>query len=331
MQNIFSRVNRKTILVIGDLMVDSYTMGHVKRISPEAPVVVLNVTDESKKPGGAGNVMCNLVALGMEVIALGRVGNDRTGSDLLISLVQEKIGIDEVVTEADFQTPLKNRMIAGNQQIVRVDYEKPAPLSTALEEQILDRIPELLKKVAAVTISDYAKGFCTPKILTRLIEVANQLSIPVIADPKSNSFHRYKNATILKPNLHEAFRAAHLDDTATLDEAAKIILKDIAVQTLMVTRSKDGISLFSRDKPRKDFPAYVHQVNDVTGAGDTVSAVMTVALANNLSLEEGAFLANIAASIAVERVGCASIFPHEIIERIQEIEHRGILSKLFPN
>lgn len=320
MREILKKIQRKKVLVVGDLMVDTYTIGNVKRISPEAPVVVLNVTSETRKPGGAGNVMCNLVALGMEVVALGRIGEDRAGDDLIQALSDEKISVHGLVREKTFQTPVKNRMIAGNQQIVRIDYERPSSLSAEAENQIVHNLPHLLQDVHVVTISDYAKGFCTPRLLESVIDAATARDIPVVSDPKGSSFGRYRNSTIIKPNLQEAYRAANCEEGISLDEVAKIIMKNVACQTLMITRSKEGISLFSGTQARQDFPAFVHQVNDVTGAGDTVSAVMSVALANKISLDQGAYLANVAASIVVERVGCACVVIDEIAQRIREIE-----------
>ncbi|MCH9626001.1 MAG: Bifunctional protein HldE [Chlamydiales bacterium] len=305
----------KKILVAGDLMLDVYTLGEVQRISPEAPVPVLRVTEERHRPGGAGNAILNLISLGMEVIAMGRIGQDRRGQDLLQDLAKEDVDTLGIVSDSTFQTPIKNRMMAAGQQIVRVDHEHPSPLSKTLEKQMIDSLPKLLEDVDVVAISDYAKGFLTPTLLTHVIKAAKKRSIPVIVDPKGLDFSRYQGVTVIKPNLSEAIAAAGLGVEATLDEIAQQILQDVAIETLLITRSKEGMSLFSRGQKRNDFPAEVHEIVDVTGAGDTVLAVFAAALANQLELDEAVYLANIAAGIAIERIGCARISLSDLMKR----------------
>ena len=287
-------------------MIDHYTYGKAKRISPEAPVPIVHVEREENLPGGAGNVMCNLSALGMRVFALCRAGEDGAGT--LCRNILEKRGIDTggMIMESSFTTPIKNRIIADTQQIVRIDYEKRAPLSPEGEKQALDYFLLQLSKIDAIAISDYAKGFCTLTLLQTILAKAKENGIPVIADPKSNSFERYTGTTVLKPNVAEATRAANLSEEATLDAIAHTILQHSFCKYLMITRSQEGISLFSREG-RKDFPALVREVKDVTGAGDTVCAVIAAALANGLSLDEATMLANKAASYAVQRVGCVQV------------------------
>ncbi len=307
---------KKRILVVGDVMLDVYTMGEVHRISPEAPVPVLRVKEESRQPGGAGNAILNLVSLGMEVVALGRIGADGAGSHFLEALEQEGVDTSAMVEDSSFQTPVKNRMIASGQQIVRIDHETPSILSAALEKQICATFPTLLKGVDIVAISDYAKGFLTPSLLKELITQARELRVPVIVDPKGRDFFRYRGSSLLKPNLSEAIAAAGLGMEATLDDVARQILQEVAVETLMITRAKEGISIYSRhDCVRHDFPAQVHEIKDVTGAGDTVLAVITAALANQLPLDEAAKLANLAAGIAIERIGCARVSSDDLVSR----------------
>lgn len=287
-------------------MVDHYTYGKVRRISPEAPVPIVQVEREEKLPGGAGNVMCNLSALGMRVFALSCIGDDSAG--LLCRSSLEKRGIDTsgIIVDSTFVTPVKNRIIADTQQIVRVDYEKKRPLTSEGEKKALDFFLLQLPKLDAIAISDYAKGFCTLSLLQVILGKAREYGVPVISDPKSNSFERYKGSTVLKPNLAEAMRAANLPEEASLDSIANVILEEALCKYLMITRAQEGISLFSREG-RKDFPAFLREVKDVTGAGDTVCAVITAALANALSLDEATLLANKAASCAVQRVGCVQV------------------------
>ncbi|MCH9627796.1 MAG: Bifunctional protein HldE [Chlamydiales bacterium] len=307
---------KKRVLVVGDVMLDVYTMGDVQRISPEAPVPVLRVSEESRRPGGAGNAILNLVSLGMEVVALGRVGADAAGSYFRDALEQEGVDTSALVEDPSFQTPVKNRMIASGQQIVRIDHERPSLLDSSLEKQICATFPTLLKSVDGVAISDYAKGFLTAALLSELITQARQLGVPVIVDPKGRDFFRYRGSSLLKPNFSEAVAAAGLGMEATLDDVARQILQEVAVETLMITRAKEGISIYSRhDCVRHDFPAQVHEIKDVTGAGDTVLAVVTAALVNQLPLAEAAHLANLAAGIAIERIGCARVSHNDLVLR----------------
>lgn len=310
--SIHERITEKNILVVGDLMVDHYTFGKVKRISPEAPVPVLQVEREQHLPGGTGNVMCNLAALGMKVFALCRTGDDPAGT-LCQGLLEAK-GIDTrgVIKDHSFTTPIKNRLIADTQQLVRVDYEKVKPLNEEDESKVIRNCITYLPKMHAIVISDYAKGFCSSSLLEFLLENAKELKIPVIVDPKSNRFDRYKGATLLKPNLAEAIRAANLPEGASLDSVAQVILENTFCNHLMITRAHEGISIFSAKGGRKDFPALIREVKDVTGAGDTVCAVVTASLANDLPLEEATILANKAASYSVQRVGCVQVSLKEL-------------------
>ncbi len=296
----------KKILVAGDFMLDIYTSGAVRRISPEAPVPILLVKEERRVPGGAGNTILNLVSLGMEVVAVGRVGNDQAGRDFLAALADENVDTRGIFVDDSFQTPQKNRMMAGGQQIVRIDYEEIKPLSMRLYEQVKSQLPQLLKDIDMIAISDYAKGFLIPALLQAIISY----DVPVIVDPKGFNFTRYWGAMLLKPNLGEAFAAAGLGMEATLDEVADVLLE--GVKNLMITRSEEGISLFSKEGGRRDFPALVHEVRDVTGAGDTVLAVVTAALANGYTLDEASKMANAAAAIAIECLGCARVTADQI-------------------
>ncbi len=288
-------------------MLDVYTLGSVERISPEAPVPVLRVSSENRRPGGAGNAVLNLLSLGMEVRALGRVGNDEAGHQFLEGMAAENVETQGIFQDPATQTPQKNRMIASGQQIVRIDHETFTPLSKELEEKVVKALPSLLKDVDAVAISDYAKGFLTPSLLREIIRLAREKKIPLIVDPKGRDFTRYRGATLLKPNLHEAIAAAGLGMEASLHDVAQEILREVAAEYLMITRSSEGISLFDHSCNESHFPAQVHEVKDVTGAGDTVLAVITAALANNLPLEEAAHLANRAAALVIEHIGCARV------------------------
>jgi len=297
---------KKRILVAGDFMLDIYTSGEVRRISPEAPVPVLRVKSEKRIPGGAGNTILNLVSLGMEVVALGRVGNDQAGRDFMQAMADENVDTRGVFVDETFITPEKNRIMAAGQQLMRVDYEDVKPISERIYEQVRGQLPQLLKDIDVIAVSDYAKGFLTPALLQTIIGY----NIPVIVDPKGSDFTRYWGATLLKPNLGEAMAAAGLGMEASLDEVAEVLLE--GVENLMITRSEEGISLFSIKEGRRDFPADVREVRDVTGAGDTVLAVVTAAFANGYSLDDASRFGNAAAAIAIERLGCARVTVDQI-------------------
>lgn len=322
----FSQLGISKVLVIGDLLLDTYTIGKARRISPEAPVAIVQVKHEEHRPGGSGNVVLNLVSLGSEVVAVGRIGPDASGQLLLESLRSENVIVDGIVVQNDFKTPVKNRIIAENQQIVRVDYEEVIPIPEMLEQQIIEALPKLLEGVKVVAISDYGKGFLSKTLISAVIEQANRRNIPTIADPKGIDFSKYQGTTIIKPNLSEAIAAAGLPPEAPLEQVAAKVLSKIDAEILMVTRSEAGISLFWRDGRRQDFPVRMKEVKDVTGAGDTVLAMLACAIANNLEIEQAVQLSNIAAGIAIERFGCARITLSELARRLLELD---VANKVF--
>lgn len=323
MLNRFSPVR---VLVIGDFMLDTYTAGKVKRISPEAPVSVLHVQKEESRPGGAGNVVLNLISLGAKVITVGRVGYDIAGEELKDALEREGSDIENLILQKGYKTPVKNRLIADSQQILRVDFEAVSPLPEAIEKEVIERLPPLMDKVQIIAISDYGKGFLSRALLKKIIEMAAAKEIPVIVDPKGDDFSKYSGASVIKPNLAEAYAAAKLPIEAPLDQVASTILQSCGVEMLIVTRSEAGISLFNKTGQQFDFPVRSKEVKDVTGAGDTVLSMISVALANKLDIKYGAQLANIAAGMAIERLGCARINLSEMAERLLEFD---VENKIF--
>ncbi len=325
--SLFSRLKKNHILVVGDFMMDSYTIGSVQRVSPEAPVLVMNASKVTQLPGGAGNVVLNLLSLGAKVSVLGRLGDDVAQQELRSFLEKEGAMLKCLYTQKGYKTPIKNRVIAGNQQIVRVDFECATPLSDLLEEKIIASLPKILKEVSVVAISDYAKGFLTQNLLKALIEESRAQGIPVIVDPKGNNFEKYSGAHIIKPNLQEAYLASSQDPKASLDEVAKELLLKTKIENIIVTRSSEGISLFNQDK-REDFSVKVKEVVDVTGAGDTVLAVLTFAVSHGLPLSQAIYLCNLAAAEVIEHLGCARISIKRLAELILE---QDLSHKVFSN
>ena len=303
--------NRIDILVVGDFLLDTYTTGLVRRISPEAPVPVLEVKKQESQPGGAGNVVLNLSKLGANVYAAGRIGSDVNGTQLIDVLVRQGVNIEALFSSSE-PTPVKNRLISESQQLLRVDWETITPLSPAFEDQLLHHLLPLIPQMDVIALSDYGKGVVTDSLSAALIFAAKEASVPLIVDPKGRDFSKYRGATILKPNTKEAYDAANLPTTASLEQVAERLL-NLELDHLLITRSEAGMSLFSSDQSRRDFPTHSREVKDVTGAGDTVLAVLSFALAHRLDIESAIRLANRAAGIVVQRLGCAQVTLKEII------------------
>lgn len=295
------------IAVIGDFLLDAYTMGKVFRISPEAPVAVVHVEREEKKAGGAGNVVLNLLSLGLEVLPIGRIGDDITSDALSSALAREGVSLNALFLEKGYITPLKNRIVAENQQIVRVDHETLTPLSLPLEKRLIKSLPSLLEGVSLLAVSDYGKGFVSEALLKALVDYSHATHTPLLVDPKGSDFVKYKGCTLLKPNLKEAYEASNSSSKASLDEVARHLFTLTDAEALLITRAGDGMTLFEKSQGRTDFPSSVREVKDVTGAGDTALAALCLGLSQKLTLQESVRLSNIAAGLSVEHFGCARI------------------------
>lgn len=316
------KLKPKTIAVAGDLILDRYTYGYAQRVSPEAPVPILSVISEEKKAGGAGNVALNLASLGMNVKLLGRVGADQAGVDLVYHLTQAGIDCSACFKEASYPTSVKTRLIASSQQLLRVDQESVDSLELDTEQRLIDCMDEWLQGVELLAISDYAKGLLTERLLENLIAKAKLKKILVIIDPKGADFRKYRGADVIKPNFHEALAAVPPSER-TLEKAASWMLDHLAIKNVIITRSEQGISVFSKERI-EHFPVqHQRQVLDVTGAGDTVLACIAASLASHVSISEAIALANIAASVAIERVGCAQVSFDDIAKRLLDQNPTG--------
>lgn len=315
------------VLVLGDFLLDAYTTGRVKRISPEAPVPVLEAIKYEERPGGAGNVALNLRALSGVVRVVGRVGDDPEGRSLQRLLDQAGVDTTSLLQEKGYQTPIKNRMIAESQQLLRVDREKISPLDARYEELFMEKLAHLIPQVEIIALSDYGKGFLTDRLIRFVLETAKQHKVITIVDPKGIHFAKYKGATLLKPNLSEAYAAAKLSSSSSLNEVAEQILMEAPVDFLLITRSEAGMSLFSEKEGPRDFPVLSKEVKDVTGAGDTVMATLCFGMANGFSLDRSIQLANLAAGIAVEKIGCAQIGVADLVRRALQYDPKTIEPK----
>ena len=314
--------NRPAVLVVGDVMCDVYLWGKVNRISPEAPVPIFESVERKQALGGAGNVAANLRALGCEVYLLGVVGADAAGRYVRDLLKQQGISDSWLLEDAPRPTTEKTRLIAHQQQVLRLDQESRIPLSPVVVEQALHHIEHLIPKVNGVICSDYFKGVCTPALLRPLFAGTVAAGRPVIVDPKVRDFSLYKGATVLTPNLTEVELATNstLDTPGSLEKAAAVLLEKTQARALLVTRGKDGMSLFRPSEAVVHIPSRTREVFDSTGAGDTVVAAFTMAMLCGFSLPEASYLANAAAGIVVGKIGTAVVTPEELDAVLTEDE-----------
>ncbi len=312
-QEIESRWAGKRLLVVGDAMLDKYVWGEVGRISPEAPVPVVRATHQSRQPGGAANVGLNLARLGAQTAVVGFAGDDEDGRLLAASLRENGVTPELVVSEG-FPTITKQRILSGQQQMLRLDSERVGPRAAADYSRLLETAMALLPGCNAVVLSDYAKGALTPEVCQAILGAARARGIPALVDPKSADFTRYRGATTVCPNLGELAAAVGGDarETNALLDAAEGLVRALDVEFLTATLGAQGIALI-RPGNRMLAPAVARRVFDVSGAGDTVIAVLALCLASGLKPETAVELANIAAGIVVGKVGTVPVEKHELL------------------
>lgn len=328
-ESLFSRIADIRCLVVGDLMLDEYLWGKTERISPEAPVQVVEVLREELRLGGAGNVVNNLAAFGAQVAVCSVAGDDQNGRSLLNEFGKRNVAIGAVFLDPERRTSRKTRVVAANQQIVRIDRESREALPAAFEKQVCDWLIEHIGEFQVVVLSDYNKGVLTPAVIAATVTAAAKVGIPVLIDPKGADYSRYSGATLLTPNRKEAEAASGIaiHDEATLSRAASIIMRSVGLQHLLITRSEEGMSLFSRTGEVVHIPTVVREVFDVSGAGDTVLATLAVGIAAGCGMTEAARLANVAAGIAVGKLGTSVVTPQEIIN-VVSLSHHNSDSKI---
>ncbi len=299
----------RRVLVAGDLMLDRYWRGEVDRISPEAPVPIVRKVGSFGVPGGAANTACNVAALGARVTLFGVTGDDPAGRELRSMLSKRGIDCAQISTAASRPTTLKLRIVAHDQQMIRIDEEDTSPLPAALCAEVVARAARRMPQMDAVLISDYAKGFATAAMVKGIIAAAARRGKPVVVDPKGAGFERYRGATVLKPNRSElavltGLPARNHEETIV---AGRHLLAVAGVSAIVVTEGKDGMTLLRSDSPAANFPSFARQVYDVTGAGDTALATLAVALAAGAPLPDAVWLSNLAAGLAVGESGTAAI------------------------
>jgi rfaE bifunctional protein kinase chain/domain len=321
LEELTKTISSRNILVVGDVMLDEYLWGNIHRISPEAPVPLVKVDYQTHSLGGAGNIATNLTAMGSKVWLAGIVG-----TDLQAVKIAELLTLNPDISAYlypchDRPTTTKIRIIARGQQLLRADREEQHPIPVQAEDSIIQWVQEHLVSMHACVLSDYAKGVLTEKLIHSLIFLCKESNIPVVVDPKGHSYSRYRGATVITPNLEEAHLAAEDEDQdLTLTEVADHLLQEIRDGALLITQGSKGMSLFRHSFPAVNIPAEAQVIDDVTGAGDTVVAVLALLLAIGIDMAVAAKLANYAAGIVVGKVGTASISLQELYPEIDRLQ-----------
>jgi D-beta-D-heptose 7-phosphate kinase/D-beta-D-heptose 1-phosphate adenosyltransferase len=306
--------SKTKIVVLGDIMLDRYLWGNVDRISPEAPVPVVQIKKESTNLGGAANVAANVQALGADVTMLGIIGDDMMAEILKESLVESKLKTSGLLVDKERPTTVKTRIVAHNQQVVRIDREETHEIDSALVEQLIAKITKMMKTIDGIIISDYGKGVITYDLLSALIPIANKAGKFIAVDPKEVHFMNYREVSVITPNHHEAgfISGKKITNDAILADVGWNLMDLLNLESLLITRGEKGMSLFEKDRKLTHIPASAKTVYDVTGAGDTVIATLTVAKTAGASMHEAAIFANAAASLAVAQFGTARISGAEL-------------------
>ena len=311
---------KPNILVIGDLMLDHYIFGTATRLSPEAPVPVVNVKKENKIIGGAANVASNLIDLGATVSLAGITGDDRHGEEIKSILSTKNIDTKLIVKDHSRSTTVKTRVIAGNHQIVRIDQEEIHDITSDLESLFFNALQSAIESSDIVILSDYNKGLLTNSLSLKIIEKCNLLGKKIIVDPKGLDYSKYKGSFIIKPNRKELAEAAKTDKTHSQEDlvsAASIIFNTTGANYLIVTLSEGGIAIITPEDC-KILPVVATEVYDVTGAGDTVIATLAYCIALGFSIEEACAVSNYAASIVIKHIGSATTTIEEILTALKK-------------
>lgn len=326
LESLLGNLSGKRIAVVGDLMVDRYYWGSVARISPEAPVPVVEVDSESTRLGGAANVANNIASLGGMPLMIGVVGDDEAGKLLRSIIAENKFPGEGLLVDAARPTTVKTRVIADHQHVVRVDREVKHEIGERTQEKILDVLRRNLQKLDAIIIEDYNKGVIVKSLIREIIAFARQNSIIVSVDPKFNNFFEYQNVTVFKPNLKETEEALgiRLHDQESIDRAASTLVEKLSAENVLLTLGERGMTLKERGGATIHVPTTARKVADVSGAGDTVISTLTMALAAGADVREASILANFAGGIVCGEVGIVPIDPGVLKETVLEsMKHPG--------
>lgn len=314
-QRIFKDFKNIKALVIGDVMIDSYYRGNADRISPEAPVPVISVTQREDRPGGAANVAKNIASLGADVYLCACIGDDNKGELFTKLMAEEGLPTAGILTIPDRTTTSKTRIISRQQQLLRVDEEETTPLTFNQTQEMLERVSTLISKhdIDVVIFEDYDKGLITKNLIEGVVKICNDNGIPVTADPKKDRFWAYKNITLFKPNLKELVEGFQMKpvtepDISYLDEAFNKLKREMGISSVLITLSEFGV-YYNDGEVSKMIPAHMRKISDVSGAGDTVISVASLCLTLGHSLELASQLANLAGGLVCEEPGVVPINP----------------------
>ena len=308
----------KSILIVGDVMLDEYVKGEVSRISPEAPVPVLDVVSRSVFPGGAANTANNVKSFDVNVYIVGVIGSDDAGRTLAQMLKKSKINVDGLYTDPKRPTTIKTRIMAGNHQIVRIDEEKRNDLDDALIKKILDYVSKLLPDIDAVIISDYNKGVINSRLLDRLIPLIKEHNKPIVVDPKVKDYASYRGVTIVTPSKSEIGQVMgiRLINETSLRNAALKTLNQLECDAVLINLEKDGMCLFEKSGEMTRMPRDAKEVYDVVGVRDVIVSILTLALTNGANMKEACRLANCAAGVISSKVGASAVTIDEIRDNL---------------
>ena len=326
--NVIARLAQARVVVVGDVLLDRFVEGKVSRVSPEAPVAVLNHHAERQLLGGAGNVAANLVAYGATATLVGVVGDD-VGAREIAALCAAAPGLDcRFVTDAARPTTVKTRYLSGWHQLLRVDAEDASPLSGDAATALLALVATAIADAGCLVLSDYAKGVLDAATIPALVDLARSRGIPVVVDPKKADAAAFAGATLLTPNADEMARFAgmRIDSDASAEEAGRRVLAAVPIDAVLITRGEHGMTLCRRGEPPFHVPAESHRVFDVTGAGDTVVATLSAAIAGGLAIEDAVRLANAAAGVAVTKPGTATVSPAELGQAVGALATANVMT-----
>ncbi len=327
-EDITTRMGHGTIVILGDIMLDEYLLGTVSRISPEAPVPVVEITSSKILLGGAANVAANIRALGDEPILIGTVGEDEKSVTLRHLLSEKGISANYLVSDPTRKTTLKTRIIANSQQVVRADREDRHELEPDIQRTVIERFLSVSDRVRALIVSDYGKGVITESLLEEIIGICNKRNIFVAVDPKETHFNNYRKVSVITPNHHEAGFAYGRRITTEKDliEVGNGLLKRLEAKSILITRGADGMSLFQESAAPVHIPTFARAVYDVTGAGDTVIATFVSAICAGADLVEASIISNTAAGITVRQVGTATVSLKQLCDELRTGITDGTLS-----
>jgi rfaE bifunctional protein kinase chain/domain len=327
LRELLGNFSGKRVAVVGDLMLDRYYWGSVHRVSPEAPVPVVEVDTESVRFGGAANVANNIQALGGRAFLIGLVGDDHPGGMFKKMLGDQGLDTGGIVTDSARPTTIKTRVIAAGQHVVRIDNESKQDCPELLRTRMIDAVRSNIRSLDGIIIEDYNKGVVTRDLIHAVIAAANEHGKPVTVDPKFNNFFEYKNVTVFKPNRREVEEAlgGKLKTGTEVERAGKSLLESLNARNVLLTRGEEGMSLFQSDGTITHFPTTAGEVQDASGAGDTDTPTLTMALVAGGGITESCILANFAGGVVVGAVGIVPILPEQLLgAALRNMDMRGV-------